>query len=304
MIALTCRVSLALRRVFSFGFEAWKQLCREFEPWVSSRFQWTLQAPLPSTITDSPVREIQRLSGDRTSENVELAVLQKYLCNGELAHRPDLQSGSLTTMCNLACDETTELTKAGQTRAVSGVVERADLSPRGKGEGGKKSQDLGKGVKTEKPKECFCCVTSCHSKSEYKNVSAAVKQKFAQRGRTNRHANAAVDSESDERRCSRGTSMASLAHELGVCFLHGGVDDPDEYLLPLPVIKEGDDDCTRQMRSDVSAAKQVDPSAIKPDVQIKPPEEVPVGSKFLNMSDGAQAVGGRLGVRCVAEDQR
>ena len=25
-----------------------------------------------------------------------------------------------------------------------------------------------------------------------------------------------------------------------------------------------------------------------------------VGSKFLNMSDGAQAVGGRLGVRCVA----
>ena len=34
VIALTCRrrVSLAVRRVFSFGFEAWKQLCREFEP--------------------------------------------------------------------------------------------------------------------------------------------------------------------------------------------------------------------------------------------------------------------------------
>ena len=41
VIALTCRrrVSLAVRRVFSFGFEAWKQLCREFEPWVSSRLQ-------------------------------------------------------------------------------------------------------------------------------------------------------------------------------------------------------------------------------------------------------------------------
>ena len=36
------------------------------------------------------------------------------------------------------------------------------------------------------------------------------------------------------------------------------------------------------------------------DVQIKPSEEVPVGSKFHSMSDGAQAVGGRLGVRCVA----
>ena len=37
VIALTCRrrVSLAVRRAFSFGFEAWKQLCREFEPWFS-----------------------------------------------------------------------------------------------------------------------------------------------------------------------------------------------------------------------------------------------------------------------------
>ena len=190
------------------------------------------QAPLPSTRTDSPVREIQRLSGDRTSENVELAVLQRYLCNGELAHRPDLQSGSPTTMCNLACDGTTELTKAGQTRAVSGVVARADLSPRGKGESGKKSQDEGKGVKTAKPKERFCCVTSNHSKSIYKNLSAAGKQKFAQRGRTNRHASVKVDSEPDERRCSRGTSMASPVHELDVGFLHGGDDDPDEYLHP------------------------------------------------------------------------
>ena len=64
--------------------------------------------------------------------------------------------------------------------------------------------------------------------------------------------------------------------------------------------EESDDDCTRQMRSDVSAAKQVDPSTFKPDVEIKPSEEVPVGPKILNMSDGEQAVGGSLGVRCVA----
>ena len=57
------------------------------------------------------------------------------------------------------------------------------------------SQDRGKGVKTAKPKECFCCVTSSHSKSDYKNLSAAVRQKFAQRGRTNRHASEKVDSE-------------------------------------------------------------------------------------------------------------
>ena len=108
-----------------------------------------LQAPLPSTRTDNPVREIQQQSGNISSKNVELvAVLQKCLRDGELTHRPALQPSSPTTMCNLACDETTEHTKAGQTRAVFGVVERADLSPRGKGEGGKRSQDGGKGVKT------------------------------------------------------------------------------------------------------------------------------------------------------------
>ena len=103
------------------------------------------------------------------------------------------------------------------------------------------SQNKGKDVKTAKPEECFCCVTSSHSKSEYKNLSAAVKQKFVQRGRTSRHASVEVDSESGKRRCSRDTSMASLAYELDVCFLHGGEDDPDEYLLPLLVIAESDD---------------------------------------------------------------
>ena len=93
--------------------------------------------------------------------------------------------------------------------------------------------------------------------------------------------------------------MARAAQKLGACFPHAGDDDPDEYLFPLPGIKGSDDDYTSQTRSDVSAAKQVDLSAFRPDVQIEPSEEVPVGSKFLNMSDGAKAVGGRLGVRCV-----
>ena len=94
--------------------------------------------------------------------------------------------------------------------------------------------------------------------------------------------------------------MARAVHKLDACFLHAGDDDPDEYLFPLPVIEKSDDDKTRQMRSDVSAAKQVDPSAFRPDGQIESSEEVPFGSKVLKMSDGAQAVGGRLGVRRAA----
>ena len=92
------------------------------------------------------------------------------------------------------------------------------------------SQDRGKGVKTAKPKECFCCVTSSHNKSESKNFPAAAKQKFAQRGRANRHASEEVDSESDERQCLRRTSMASPARELCVCSLHGSDDGPGRIL--------------------------------------------------------------------------
>ena len=62
--------------------------------------------------------------------------------------------------------------------------------------------------------------------------------------------------------------MASPAHALDVCFLHGGDGDQGEYLLPLPVIEESDDDCTRQVQPDMSAAEPTDPPAFKSDVQI------------------------------------
>ena len=90
-----------------FGFEAWKQLCREFEPRLPSRCQGMLQALLAPTRVDDPVQTIcqwkssvkvyEEQSGDKVSENIKLAVLQKYLCDGELARHLDLQSSHLTT---------------------------------------------------------------------------------------------------------------------------------------------------------------------------------------------------------------
>ena len=52
------------------------------------------------------------------------------------------------------------------------------------------------------------------------------------------------------------------------------VIDHGEYLLPLPVIEESDDDCTRQVQPDMSAAQPMDPPAFKPDVQIEPSGDV------------------------------
>ena len=52
--------------------------------------------------------------------------------------------------------------------------------------------------------------------------------------------------------------MASPAHGLDVCFLHGGDDDQDAHVLPLPVMEESDGDCSRQVRPDMSAAEPMD----------------------------------------------
>ena len=66
-----------------------------------------LQALLSPTRTDDPVQTIyqwesrvrvyEEQSGDEVSENIKLAVVQKYLCDGELARHLNLQSGRLTT---------------------------------------------------------------------------------------------------------------------------------------------------------------------------------------------------------------
>ena len=76
--------------------------------------------------------------------------------------------------------------------------------------------------------------------------------------------------------------MAKAAHKLDACFL-----------LQVMILRTNT--CFHCL-----LLKRVDPSAFRPDVQIEPSQEVPVGSKFLKMNDGAQAVGGRLGVRCAA----
>ena len=63
VLALTCRGKAlqVVRRVpEGFGFEAWKQLCREFEPRLPSRFQGVLQALFSPTRLDDPVHTVYR----------------------------------------------------------------------------------------------------------------------------------------------------------------------------------------------------------------------------------------------------
>ena len=139
------------------------------------------------------------------------------------------------------------------------------------------------------------------SKSEYKNLSAAVKQRFEQRGRTNRHGSERVDSESDERQWLRGASMARAAHKLDACFPDAGDDDPDEYLFPLPSIEKSDDDCIRQGWSDTSAAEQAGPISVQTRCSNRAIRRGPSRFQILQHErNGTQAVGGRRGVRRAA----
>ena len=82
VLALICRgkVLQVIRRVpEGFGFEAWKQLCREFEPRLPSRSQRMLQDFLSPTKMDDPVQTIyqwesrvkvyEEQSGDKVSDS-------------------------------------------------------------------------------------------------------------------------------------------------------------------------------------------------------------------------------------------
>ena len=63
VLALSCRgkpLQVVRRVPEGFGFEAWKQLCKEFESRFLSRFQGILQAILSPTTTDDPVQTIHQ----------------------------------------------------------------------------------------------------------------------------------------------------------------------------------------------------------------------------------------------------
>ena len=65
-------------------------------------------------------------SGDKVSDNIRLAVLKKYLCDGELARHLSLQSARLTTY-DLARKEAIKYLRAKQTWTASGGSDPMDL---------------------------------------------------------------------------------------------------------------------------------------------------------------------------------
>ena len=140
-------------------------------------------------------------SSDRVSENSKLAVLQKYLCDGELARHLNLESARLTTY-DLAHKQAINYLRAKQTWTASGSSDPMDLSPLGKGKGGRKGKGKGKSDKSAKPKECFHCGKPGHNKNECRNFSAALRKKSVQPDKAGRCASVEVDPQTSKRKPS------------------------------------------------------------------------------------------------------
>ena len=160
---------------------------------------------------ESRLKVYEEHSGDKVSENIKLAVLQKYLCDGELARHLNLQSGRLTTY-DLARKEAINYLRAEQTWTAPGGSDPMDLSPLGKGKGGKKDKGKGKGKgdKSAKPKECCCCGKPGHNKNESRNFSsAALRKKSVQPDTAGRYAGVEVDPETGMRKTSEGTGTGA-----------------------------------------------------------------------------------------------
>ena len=193
-----------------------------------------------------------------------------------------------------------------------------DLSPLGKGKGGKKGKGKGKGDKSAKPK--FCCGKPGHNKNECRNFSAALRKKSVQPDKAGRYAGVEVDPETGKGKSSggKGTGSVSPAPGMDACLLYENDSDQDVYLFPLPMADESNDSLedlmalSRQVLFDTGAARSV-PNNVQtrcsnraitrspPLHQADGTKVAHFGSKFLSIGVGTQKIEGTFDVRNVTE---
>ena len=162
VLALTCR-KRALQFPRGYGFEAWRQLCRKFEP-HPVRFRGMLQVFLSST-TSAELKWLVRQCRNRGK-----------VCEEQSGDEvSDWQSARPTTR-DRARLETAEFPRARQARAVSGNTSPTGLVLSGSGEGDESA----------KPKEYFSWKKPVHSKGECRYFSAVREKRLVQQDRHRR----------------------------------------------------------------------------------------------------------------------
>ena len=234
------------------------------EIWTASSGEIPWNAPTPLVVTKSaePKRLVRQWRNRRK--------VYEEQSGNEVS---DWQSARLTTR-DRARQETAEFLRARQACAVSGNANPTDLVLSG-------SRKADESAKT---KEYFSWEKPGDSKGEYKYFSAVREKRLVQQDRADRH--------TDE-----DPGMAKT--ERDVCLFHEDDNDQSAYPCPSPLIDRGGDDLEDMMvlpcqvwfdteapeafeRDDldtIATTKQHLRTFTRSDVQVEPPEEVPVNSE-------------------------
>ena len=224
VLVLTCR-SKALQVVQQvprgFGFQAWRQLFKEFEPHPPVKSQEMCQALLSPTKSDESGQMVRQ-------QGNELKV-----CEEKPGDKVSILQPGRQVAWDLLHQEATESLPASRMCEASGSTDLADLVPLGE-----KEDDESAG-----PKEHFGWWEADHNENERRNFSAGPEKKCDQH-RTGQCAGVRKDPESSAKELSgeSGTGVLSPAAEQDACLLHENDSDQSMYSCPSPASDRGGKD--------------------------------------------------------------
>ena len=167
-----------------YGFEAWRQLCRKFEPHPPVRSRGMLQVLLSLT-KSAELKWLVRQWRNRGK-----------VCEEQSGDEVSDRQSARPTTREHARQETAELVRARQACAVSGNANPTDLVLSGSREGDESAR----------PKEYFSWKKPGHSKGEYRYLLAVREKRLVQQDRADRRTGKDPETGKAEFLGERGTS--------------------------------------------------------------------------------------------------
>ena len=302
VLVLTCggkALQVVQRVPRGFGFEAWRQLCEEFEPRPPAKSQETCQAVLSPAKSDESMQMVrQQESGLK-------------VCEEQPGNEVSVMQPGIPMAWDLSHQEVTECLRASRMCKTSGSTDPTDLASFGE------EEDDG----SMKMKEHVGRWEAEINENERRDFPPGPEKK-CDRNRTGQCAAVEEDPESSPTELSgeRGTAVLSHGAEQDACLVHENGSEQSMYSCPSPTDEGGDDlenmgaspplqvwfdtEVLEALESDnldvVATTEQHSKTAFRSDVQVEPPEEVPDNSESITTVD-TREVERKFAVRNVTE---
>ena len=212
VLLLTCRgkaLQMVQRVPRGFGFEAWRQLCEEFEPRPAAKSQQMCQAFLSPAQSDESMQQESGLK----------------VCEGQPGDKVSVPQPGRLIAWGLSHQEVTERLRAGRMCKTSGSTDSTDLASLGE------EEDDG----SVKLKKHFSWWEPEHNENECRDFSPGPDKK-CDRYRIGQCAAVEEDPESSptEQSGESWTGVSSHAAGQDACLLHENGSDQSMYSCPSP----------------------------------------------------------------------